>query len=1622
MGGFVVKERLLGSSRASAREEDDADPAFLPASRSDVGKLRRPIDRRTTPGAAPIEDEDGALTTAFSLVDQSASGRPLPPALFARLTAELGVDLTRVRIHDDERAARACAVVGARAFTTGDDIYFADGAYDPVSPAGVELIAHEVAHIAQRQRASVDDGTRLSRPDDERELEADAFARGFVAGNTTNDPASLVNRMRRDGQRMTLPFLPELEQQLGMRLDFVEAYTGDAARLACELMSASAFAVRSIVAFAEPSPQRDVLMHELAHVVQMGGRSGTVSDPFRAGSLSIGDADDATEHDARAAEHGAPVATVSAPDVIRRKPQKQDAKTQPWSLEEAEERFKKFSASDRWLPKRKSGERHVFGKPGTETVRFLNTSAEPFRLADYKRAIQSIAKYKGLSDADLEKDLTEINLRSQGLGLVKVGKTGKRWAWIDPAEKPGDYVEYLLEEVYKHKSTNEIYEQYCDALAVLKHLSKKPTVPLKSVGDKAICTFSKVKEGTILTDAELKKCREALENAIVPESAYKMKKNQWETYFDDVVDASVKFPQAMVGDWFGKIASRDLTDKGLDADPVQVIFADDDLPNDVNHRGDGLMTEGKTLKIMEFKTGPATPGKADDAGEGGKFITQAGAYATIIKKKIKGVKVKETTRIGPFTQCIYVFPTQEMAKKWGPQLKKAFTGAKVSPDDHLVVFPPAGKGIATLKFNPTFQVPLNDETAAHHHLRNPAIVHPGVHFKEIDLKMKGAGSPEVASGEVIFDLDLQGGVKAENVTKKVSPDASGGTVENQKFSGLKSSLDKLFKGRIETDAKLVDGGVAATLTVKPGPSGIPNLQLKSSTVTVSYINGALTVDGAIELSNTKGNLHGKATVTWDGAEFGFKGEATLEEGMVDGLGRTTGTVEYVQGRWKFGIPEAHYTKTLKNITLTGNAFGLEYDTKSGGFSGLLELEADLGMFGKASASAELKDNKLEKATLSYDSPEFTYPAKSDKPAFKGTVGGTIKYEQGKFSGAIRGSANLNIPALKSVAGEEGAGLAVDAHVHADGSYSGTVRTTSPLKFGKHIQVPSVSCTLDKDGSLSGSFEIEIVKIKYLDNARIKCKVTKDGIEIEEMNLEVPFGNEEKGKFWGKLKAGYSQGKGLEIGGEVNYKIKEGMVATGTLEYSTETHEVSLAMTVSEITLMDKTISKTLFKASKQIPVVNIYGLGIYIDIGFDLGFDFGFKLGLKPTVEFDGLSLESWEFKKIQAKLELLGLIYAQLTGTPKLGIGVFALDPSILRGGGGLKVPIVGRLEIKPTGTVSLAYLPGGGVDGEAKIGMAGSFGITGSVTPYAEFAVLDGLWNPTWEGQPLAQFEILKPKELFNFEVDLAGDMTKQEPPALPEENAAKEPSKPTGTKTFEDEKAAPTEHGADAPKNQTTETKPPEGGEDGPFSLTALMDKLKGMPGFETAKKVFEIAKKVWDVVEDVWELVEPLFQRIGDRIEQFIDLFDSQLPKSADDVLPWVWKLAKAVLNLSFGGIVDLADAIMDMLGKVRQFAKKLINRAVTEGWIGVKRHSYYVWKPWPWDNYEFMAASEYKINIPGVADIGHGGPDSVLLTPSSAVALVLYEALEGVGVGYTYVGNSDINEPYNDFWSGAGARG
>ena len=138
------------------------------------------IDRRAEANRRDVDQ--AGLCGVFDLLDEIRGGERLPRELEERFAAELGLDPQRIRVHVGADAARVASELGARAVAIGDDIYFADGAYDPASPAGIELIAHEVAHVAQHQRGGevAPSEPYVSRPDDAHEQEADRFATSFT--------------------------------------------------------------------------------------------------------------------------------------------------------------------------------------------------------------------------------------------------------------------------------------------------------------------------------------------------------------------------------------------------------------------------------------------------------------------------------------------------------------------------------------------------------------------------------------------------------------------------------------------------------------------------------------------------------------------------------------------------------------------------------------------------------------------------------------------------------------------------------------------------------------------------------------------------------------------------------------------------------------------------------------------------------------------------------------------------------------------------------------------------------------------------------------------------------------------------------------------------------------------------------------------------------------------------------------------------------------------------------------------------------------------------------------------------------------------------------------------------
>jgi hypothetical protein len=77
-------------------------------------------------------------------------GAPLPPPLRRRMEEHLGHDLTAVRVHTDDFAARAAACLGANAFAVQNDIFFGRGMFAPERPEGLHRLAHELTHTLQQ--------------------------------------------------------------------------------------------------------------------------------------------------------------------------------------------------------------------------------------------------------------------------------------------------------------------------------------------------------------------------------------------------------------------------------------------------------------------------------------------------------------------------------------------------------------------------------------------------------------------------------------------------------------------------------------------------------------------------------------------------------------------------------------------------------------------------------------------------------------------------------------------------------------------------------------------------------------------------------------------------------------------------------------------------------------------------------------------------------------------------------------------------------------------------------------------------------------------------------------------------------------------------------------------------------------------------------------------------------------------------------------------------------------------------------------------------------------------------------------------------------------------------------
>jgi hypothetical protein len=142
--------------------------------------------QRATDGVAGSTLDD---SIAAKIAAKRGGGQGLDASAGADLGAALGNDFSDVRVHTDGEADSLNRAVEAEAFTTGTDIFFRGGSYNPGSADGRRLLAHELTHVAQQRGAPPSGEMRVSSPDDAAERQASDVAE-HVASAGANASAS----------------------------------------------------------------------------------------------------------------------------------------------------------------------------------------------------------------------------------------------------------------------------------------------------------------------------------------------------------------------------------------------------------------------------------------------------------------------------------------------------------------------------------------------------------------------------------------------------------------------------------------------------------------------------------------------------------------------------------------------------------------------------------------------------------------------------------------------------------------------------------------------------------------------------------------------------------------------------------------------------------------------------------------------------------------------------------------------------------------------------------------------------------------------------------------------------------------------------------------------------------------------------------------------------------------------------------------------------------------------------------------------------------------------------------------------------------------------------------------
>ncbi len=164
-------QSLLGAHQPSLPKQPSITPKAPAYQRSAIDlidlPLSTPTHSRSQPPLAspaplasspPLSHQRQATDTSMvantdvegAIARSRGQGQPLTDTVRRPMEQAFGANFSGVRIHTDRQADGLNQSLQAKAFTTGQDIYFKQGEFKPGSHDGQKLLAHELTHTIQQ--------------------------------------------------------------------------------------------------------------------------------------------------------------------------------------------------------------------------------------------------------------------------------------------------------------------------------------------------------------------------------------------------------------------------------------------------------------------------------------------------------------------------------------------------------------------------------------------------------------------------------------------------------------------------------------------------------------------------------------------------------------------------------------------------------------------------------------------------------------------------------------------------------------------------------------------------------------------------------------------------------------------------------------------------------------------------------------------------------------------------------------------------------------------------------------------------------------------------------------------------------------------------------------------------------------------------------------------------------------------------------------------------------------------------------------------------------------------------------------------------------------------------------